>query len=285
MVGAELARRYLYPSDLIIGILGAEGAGKSTLIRGLFPGLELTNDDDGVNIRHALLFDYAPGDFFAPHTFHVDVRYELAFRQKHEIVEAVTRAVTHGRRVILEHFDLLFDALGYNAQILFALGEEIIVARPTVFGPFPARIKAFVDRTLPYRRMAHSAEDITTSVLVRDYRIPSPIFHSDVRHGFVINFQQRPDVPLDELEAKVRAIIAQDVPIQPAGDDAITIGEHRITCTGTRIHVSSSGQIRDFRLYREFKYHPVFKEYLLVGRVGPKTIPGLDEFSEETGLE
>ena len=31
-----------------ITFIGMPGSGKSALIRGMFPGLELTNDDDGV---------------------------------------------------------------------------------------------------------------------------------------------------------------------------------------------------------------------------------------------
>ncbi|MEW6711373.1 MAG: hypothetical protein AB1403_16230, partial [Candidatus Riflebacteria bacterium] len=41
-LAGQLAGRYLTPDDLLIGIIGAEGSGKSTLIKGLFPGLELT---------------------------------------------------------------------------------------------------------------------------------------------------------------------------------------------------------------------------------------------------
>ena len=154
--------------------MGAEGSGKSTLIKGLFPGLELTNDDDGINVRPTPLYDFDPDDPFSGHTFHIDVRYELAFHQKYELAEAIHKAISHGRRVIVEHFDLLYEALGYNAQVLIGIGEEIIVARPTVFGPFPEAIKTIVDRTIKYRLMAHSAEDITGLILEEDYHIPLP---------------------------------------------------------------------------------------------------------------
>ena len=59
-LGAELGQRYLASQDRLIGIIGAEGAGKSTLIRGIFPGLELTNDDDGANKRQAPIFSPMP---------------------------------------------------------------------------------------------------------------------------------------------------------------------------------------------------------------------------------
>ena len=268
-VAAELARRYLYPEDLIVGIIGAEGAGKSTLIRGLFPGLELTNDDDGTNLRRSPLFDFTDDtDFFAPHTMHIDVRYESAFRQPAAIAEAVTHAVSHGRRVVIEHFDALYDTLRYNAQILFAIGEEILVARPSVFGPFPARLKAFVERSIRYRRMAHSAEDLTTHVLERDYGVHAPVYHSDVKHGFVISFAEKPDIPIAEIEAKVRDLIARDIRIQPAGEDRIRVGDAAIPCTGTRTHVARAGEIEHFRLLPHYLVHPVFGEHLLVGMVG-----------------
>jgi GTPase SAR1 family protein len=279
MLGAELSRRYLFPSDLIIGIIGAEGSGKSTLIRGLFPGLELTNDDEGVNIRPAQLYAFSPDDFFAPHTFHIDVRYEKAFRQAWEIAEAITAAVSHGRRVVIEHFDLIYESLGYNAQIIFGIGEEVIVARPSVFGPFPASIKAVVDRTIRFRFMAHSAEDITSYVLERDYNYRIPVHHSDVKHGFVISFQEEPRIDLVELEAKVKDIIARDVAIAPAGENRISIGDHQIPCTGTRTHVKHSGQIESFRLLKEFRYHPIFREHMLVGIVGTHETAGYEEIS------
>src|SRR5512143_2730492 len=134
MVAAELAQKYLTPTDLLIGILGAEGSGKSTLIKRLFPGLELTNAHEAIHVRPPPLYDFDPADPFSWHTFHVDVRYELAFRQKYELAEAVLKAIAHNRRVVVEHFDLIYEALGHNAQVLIGIGEEILVARPTVFG-------------------------------------------------------------------------------------------------------------------------------------------------------
>ena len=101
--------------------------------------------------------------------------------------------------------------------------------------------------------MAHSAEDITSYVLERDYNYRIPVHHSDVKHGFVISFQQLPGIDLEELEAKVKEIIAADVPISPAGEDRISIGTHQIPCTGTRTHVKHSGQIENFRLLKEFR--------------------------------
>ena len=126
-LGRDIAERHLFPTDLLVGIIGAEGAGKSTLIRGVFPGLELTNDDEGINLRAAPLFDFDEADRFGPHTYHIDVRYEQAFHQLWEIAEAVATAIRHRRRVVVEHFDLLYPHLNFNAQIILGIGEEVVV--------------------------------------------------------------------------------------------------------------------------------------------------------------
>lgn len=287
LVASEIARRYLTPTDYLIGIIGEEGAGKSTLIRGLFPGLELTNEDEGINLRKAPIYSFSPDDYFSGHTFHIDVRHELAFSLKYKIKEAIRRAVEHKRRVVVEHFDLIYDILGCNAQVLIGIGEEIIVARPTVFGPFPQNIKAIVDRTIKNRLMAHSAEDTATAILEKDYnyRVRTPLIHSDIRHGFVINFPDRPDIDLDELEKKVLEVIRADLPISPAGEDAIRVGEIKIYCTGPRTHVDRSGQIENFRLLKEFRLNPLTNELMLIGMVGPKTIAGFEDIIEYMDIE
>ncbi|HSQ79176.1 MAG TPA: hypothetical protein VLN41_01145, partial [Candidatus Bathyarchaeia archaeon] len=72
--------------------------------------------DEGINVRPTPLYDFDPADPFSGHTFHVDARYELAFRQKYELAESILKAVAHNRRVVVEHFDLIYEALGHNAQ-------------------------------------------------------------------------------------------------------------------------------------------------------------------------
>ena len=267
-LGGDIAQRHLLPTDLLIGVIGAEGAGKSTLIRGLFPGLELVNDDEGINMRSAPIFEFSAADHCGPHTYHIDVRYEQAFHQLWEIAEAVTEAVNYRRRVIVEHFELLFPHMEFNAQVLLGIGEEVIVARPNVFGPFPESIRRIVHHTVNYRKMAHSAEDITSLILSKQYGVPFPDYHSDVKHGFAIGFTEPPNIDLKKLEQDVLAIIAKNVPITPAGEDAIYIDSEKMMCSGVRTHVKFSGQIKAFRLLPQLQYNPIDKEYLLVGIVG-----------------
>lgn len=279
ILGSQLSQKYLYPSDLIIGVIGNEGSGKSTLIKGLFPGLELTNDDEGVNLRPCPIFNFSEDDFFSGHTFHLDIRYESAFRQKFEIVDAINKALSFDRRVIIEHFELIYDQLGYNAQVLFGIGEEVRVYRPSIFGPSPHAVKKRTEEGLRYRQMTHSAEDLVQFILSRDHGFVPSVLHSDVRHGFVIGFPQKPDMDLNSIEQKVLEMISQDIPITPDKGDYIRAGNSKIYCTGKRIHVKSAGQIENFRLVKEFIYDKISGQYLLVGIVGNRT--GQDDFDQK----
>lgn len=107
-LGIQLAQLYLSPFDQIIGVIGEAGSGKSVLIKGMFPGLELTNDDDGVNVRPLPILDQdAETGFFSPHTYHMDIRFEMGFHQLSELADAIQLAVRRGKRVVIEHFDLI----------------------------------------------------------------------------------------------------------------------------------------------------------------------------------
>ena len=276
-LASVLSMRYLYPTDLLIGVIGAEGSGKSTLIKGLFPGLELTNDDEGVNVSPAPIFEFSEEDFFSGHTFHLDIRYESAFHQKFEIVEAIKTAIDASRRVVVEHFDLIYQQLGINAQVIFGIGEDVRVYRPSIFGPLPEKIKQVTDDSLRYRLMTHSAEDLVQYVLSKHYGVVPDVLHSDVRHGFIIGFPEKPDTDLQDLEDKVNALIDADVSIRPDKGDYIRVGEDKVYCTGKRIHVKSSSEIENFRLVKQYVFDPLSRQYLLVGIVGREEIDGFDE--------
>lgn len=278
ILGSQIADKFLYPTDYLIGVIGPEGSGKSTLIRGIFPGLELTNDDEGVNIPNNPIFNFDPADYFSGHTFHIDVRHELAFHQMHEIVEVIDRVVHANRRVIVEHFDLVYKHLGYNAQIIFGIGEEVRVYRPSVLGPSPYKIKEVAETNLIYRLMAHTAEDLTGLVLNKLYGVSRDILHSDVRHGFVIGFSEKPKIDLEVVENEVKKLIEANLPVKPLVGDYISIGDEKYYCTGKRIHVKTTGEVKDFRLIKQFKFDPISKQYLLVGFIGDENIEVMDEF-------
>ena len=267
-LGMHLAQLYLSPFDKLIGIIGDAGAGKSALIRGMFPGLELTNDDDGVYVRPLPLLDCdSDSGFFSHHTYHVDIRFENAFTQMSVLAESINEALRRGKRVVVEHFDLVYPLLGYNANLLIGAGEQILIARPTLFGPEPEEIKKVVYDSLPYRLMAHTAEDLC------EYCMPQEDLarcgHADIKQGFIITFPgEKPNFNIADLEAKVKCMIKENLPIVYHDSAHVCIGDILHPCTGPRIHVSSTEMIKNFTLLDQFIYDRMSKCHLLVGYVG-----------------
>lgn len=270
-LGQQIAQLYLNPSDKLIGIIGEAGSGKSALIRGMFPGLELTNDDNGVYIRPLPILEQERSfAFFSPHTYHLDIRFENGFTQMKELADAISEALSKGRRVVVEHFDLIYPLLGANANLLIGVGEQVLVTRPNVFGPEPDEIKQAVYSSLPYRLMAHTAEDIC-GMFISDAD-NERCGHADLRHGFAITFQDtQPDLDIAELEKKVKEVIAKDLPVTYVDERHISIGESVQVCDGPRVHVHRTGQVENFRLLDHFIYDRFTHSYLLVGCVGEKS--------------
>ena len=280
-LGMQLVQLYLSPFDKLIGIIGEAGSGKSALIRGMFPGLELTNDDNGVYVRPLPLLEQDRGfSLFAPHTYHVDIRFETGFTQMSVLADAITEALHSGKRVIVEHFDLIYPMLEIKADLLIGVGEEVVITRPTIFGPEPKDIYDIVYRSLPYRLMAHTAEDLCEFCLPREE--VERCGHDDVKHGFVLSFPDyAPDVDLKELEEKVYDLIRQDLPVTYLDENHVSIGGAIHPCTGPRIHVPSTGQVKDFHLLYHFMHDIFNKRYLLVGCVGKDNLDKLRRLEEQ----
>ncbi|MHC1719310.1 MAG: alanine-tRNA synthetase second additional domain-containing protein [Clostridiaceae bacterium] len=275
-LGMQIAQLYLSPFDQIIGIVGEAGSGKSALIKGMFPGLELTNDDDGVNVRPLPLLEQDDErGFFTPHTYHLDIRFEMGFTSAPVLADAILKAVRRGKRVIVEHFDLISPFLNMNANLLIGIGEEILVTRPNLFGPEPAEIFDIVHKSLLYRLMAHTAEDLSEHFL--SYEDMKRAEHDDITHGFILSFKDKaPNVNLEELERKVKDLISQEIPICYQDEGHITIGGKPHACTGPRTHVSNTGDIIGFRLLKYLIYDSKNKRYLVVGCIGEDSAENLE---------
>ena len=267
-LGMQIAQQYLSPFDKLIGIIGEAGSGKSMLVKGMFPGLELTNDDDGVNIRPLPLLQLGAGAVYSPHAYHLGVRFESAFTQMWQLKDAILEAIDAGKRVVVEHFDLIYPILGVNAHLLIGVGSEIIVTRPNMFGPEPQDIADSVFHTIHDRKMAHSAEDLCGHIL--EANGITRFAHRDVKHGFILVFDEKPDLDLRALEMDAMAAIQMDLPISYVDDKHISIGNDLYHCTGPRMHVGSTGEIKNFALLHEFMEDPITKEYYLVGVVSSK---------------
>ena len=267
-LGQQIAQMYLSPNDKLIGIIGEAGSGKSALIRGMFPGLELTNDDNGVYVRPLPLLEQNSGfAFFSPHTYHVDIRFENGFTQMSILAEAIVEALQSGKRVVVEHFDLVYPLLGANANILIGVGEQVLIARPTLFGPEPEEIRKTVYKSLHYRLMAHTAEDLCEMCMDEFDR--DRCGHDDVKHGFALYFPDTmPSFDIAELEAKVNDIISQDLPVTYVDENHISVGDMIHKCTGPRIHVHRTGQIENLHLMNHLIYDRFKHRYVLAGCVG-----------------
>ena len=265
-VGNQIAQLYMSPFDSLIGFVGESGSGKSVLIRGMFPGLEMTNDDEGVNVRPLPLLQLHNQSFFSAHTYHIDIRFESAFTQMTDIVQAINDATAMGKRVIVEHFDLLYPAIKRNAHLLVGVGEEIIITRPTMFGPDPRDLQKIVSKSVIYRRMAHTAEDLCEFCLL-GYGIGS-FEHSDVRHGFILSYMDKRAINILDLEHQVNEMIKKDIPISYLDRTHILIGDQRHYCTGPRMHVRTTGEIVNFRLHPEILVDEMTGRNMLVGLVG-----------------
>ena len=92
--------------------------------------------------------------------------------------------------------------------------------------------------------------------------------HSDVSHGFMLEFKSCPQVDLEVVEAKVNQTIKSNIPISFNDDEHISIGSELFPCTGPRIHVNNAGEIVDFRLLKEIRLDPIQGLFAIVGTVG-----------------
>ncbi len=267
-LGMQMGQMYLSPYDRLIGFIGDAGSGKSALIHGMFPGLELTNDDDGVNVRPLPILDVTEQHgFYTPHTYHLDIRFEMGFTQPHILAEAIMDAIRMEKRVIIEHFELIRPLLPRNADLLIGVGEQVVVTRPNMFGPEPMELAEIVHSSLRYRLMAHTAEDLCEMCLPPE--LLHVCHHDDIHHGFIMAFYEyEPKIIIADMERKVNEAIAKDLPVAYANESHVRVGNKVHPCAGPRTHVTSTGKIEGFRLYPEIIFDDQRNRYLIVGFVG-----------------
>ena len=267
VLGNHISQSHLKANDKLIGIIGDAGAGKSLIIRGMFPGLSLTNDDEGINVRPLPLLNDYNENKYKTHTYHIDIRFETAFTQPWELAKAVESAIKKGKRVIVEHFDLIESYIDISPELLVGIGEEVLVTRPGVFGPSAEEIKKIVFESINYRRMAHTAEDLTAMAIEKRGYMRPPL-HSDVKSGFVLQFDEKPNFSITKIEEEVKEMIKKDLKVSYVDEQHIKIGDYKYVCTGPRIHLKRTGDIKAFHLLSDLKVDPRTGFYLLAGFVG-----------------
>ncbi len=275
VLGEQIAQRHLNYSDKLVGIVGDSGSGKSSIIQGMFPGLDLVNHDDGLSISKVMQMreGFLDRNLHAT-TYHMDMRFQLAFTQIHEIVEFVTNVLDAGKRMVIEHFDLLAPYLNHTAAILVGCGGEIIVTKPNLFGPSPEDIKKIVFKSLKYRKMLHTAEDLTKYVIRQNYQNLEASISGEVKKGFILYTEKKPPIDLHFVEREVLKLIEKDYSIAYGGEDHIIINnEIYFACQGPRIHVSRTGKIQGFSLQKDFFYDNWNDCYCMVGLVEKNSDP------------
>ncbi len=277
VLGEQIAQRHLNYDDRLIGIIGDAGSGKSCIIMGMFPGLDLVNHDDGLSINKIMEMRMTfKESSYDSTTYHLDMRFQMAFTQMFEIVQFVKGALERGRRVVIEHFDLLYPYLNINAEMIIGVGDEIIVTRPTPFGPLPKDIHDIVFDSLKYRKMAHTAEDITIRIMEKYFDFNGKVYSGDIRRGFVLNFQHKPDIDLEALEKRVQGVIDMNLDVSYYDEDHIIIEDELVECNGPRIHVSTTGQIQKFSLLKEIFYDEINDVYSIIGIIGDRNLQDLN---------
>ena len=265
-LGEQIAHKHLHYDDRLIGIVGDAGSGKSSLINGMFPGLELSNDDDIINPRKIMQVRDLMQDLPDAATYHLDIRFQMAFTQMYEIVDFVNNVLDKNRRIVIEHFNLLYKALGINADIIVGIGEEIIVTRPTIFGPIPQSIYEIVHESLKFRKMAHTAEEVVAQVLMNNFGVSIDDFYSsDIRNGFVLKFNKEPNVDLQKLEILSQEMLSQNLDVSYYDEDHIQMGDKIIPCDGARFHVNNTSEIENFSLLKKLMKEPKSNVFNLIG--------------------
>ena len=163
----------------------------------------------------------------------------------------------------MEHFDLLYPTLKMNAHVLVGIGQEVIIARRAFSAP-SGRDQAVVFKSL-HPEDGPSAEDVP-SISLKGWAYRR-------RKGTAMSAAALSSITasgLAELALAERAGQGDDRPgstINPAGNRKITIGEMSLHCTGPR-HVRSTGEIKNFRLGKEYLRDPLTGIYSIVGKVG-----------------
>lgn len=265
-LGEEIGRRHLRFQDKLIGIIGDAGSGKSSLIRGMFPGLELTNNDDVLDSHKIMQIRDAEDTLCDATTFHIDMRFQLAFTQMHEIVSFVRKVMDMDRRVVVEHFNLLYPALEEHADIMVGIGEEIIVARPTAFGPTPQSMYDVVHRSLQFRKMAHTAEDVAILLLQEEFDVSHKYFYSsDIKNGFLLRFTKEVDLDFPLLAKRINERLAENLTVHYHDETNIVIGDEVTYCTGPRLHVRNTSEVKGFRLIERFIRDEKTDTWCLIG--------------------
>ena len=224
-LGNTITSQYLSPEDRCIGILGEAGSGKSLIVRGMFPGLQLTNDDEDVYTRPLPLMDHFESGRFRDHTYHMDVRFESAFTQPYRLARPCGRPSTPDGGWSSSTSICSIPPWAAMQSCWWASEKRSSWPGPTFSLP-SHDIAQKVLRSIHYRRMVHTAEDLVCHILDIDYGIPtSTLVHGDVKRGFLLEFEEKPSFSVEEVQKRAKEFIDAKLDVCYLDEHHIRIGD------------------------------------------------------------
>ena len=241
----------------------------------MFPGLQLTNDDEGVNVRPLPILEAGEErGFYTPHTYHLDIRFETGFTQPHILADAIMNAISLGRRVVVEHFDLIYPLLPRNADLMIGVGEQISHRQADDVRAGAVRIQR--DRVQIAAVPPDGAYGGGSVRNAHGSGSGDSCRHDDIHHGFILDFQDRlPQIDLFDLAMRVNADIAANLPVEYSDETHISVGGHRHECSGPRTHVSSTGRFAASACTMRSCTNLQQNRYLMIGFVGDESDAGI----------
>lgn len=167
----------------------------------------------------------------------------------------------------MEHFNTLNQALGRNADLLIAIGEEIIVTRRRSLGHSH---RCCVHHSLRFRKMAHTAEEVTATVLYELYGLSMHDYYSaDIRNGYVLKFNEKPNLDFDLVEERILEIIRENRQVDYYDDLHIRFGDVIIPLAPVLVYTCALRVRLTIFLHKELVYDErVYQAHCLIGLIG-----------------
>ena len=138
-LGMQIAQQYLDPMDKLIGVIGDAGAGKSMLIKGMFPGLDLSNDDNGVNVRPLPILDVDEDDIDELESITTSLYDALVMHFKKNTIKFFTNYILANKDDLVEEYKGFIDnrdlsGITYKNTMINITVEDyvILVALPLI---------------------------------------------------------------------------------------------------------------------------------------------------------
>ena len=164
-----------------------------------------------------------------------------------------------------------------TAVLLGALTMQGIAAGPQLFTQHGEWVYTIMLGLIAVNIFMYLQGRVFIRGFVNITRVPtSTLVHGDVQRGFILEFEEKPNFAVADVERLAKEQIAAGLDVCYLDEDHIRIGNDRIHCTGPRIHVANTADIPFFAMAPDFVYNPINDTWLVVGVVdGPERLADL----------